>query len=71
MIMMGFTEDGQLDPQLLTDRDKRFNISSAEKKKNRDDIPMPTVDPLANAWEKGELRQFIITNKVDSAMHKH
>jgi hypothetical protein len=71
MIMMGFTEDGQLDPQLLTDRDKRFNISSAEKKKNRDDIPMPTVDPLANAWEKGELRQFVITNKVDSAMHKH
>ena len=71
MIMMGFTNDGQIHQQLVEERDKRFNISSAEKKKNRQDIPMPKVDPLANAWEKGQLRQFIITNKVDSAMHKH
>lgn len=67
MIMMGFTKDGQLDPKLLEERDRRFNVSSAEKKKQRADIPMPDVDPLANAWEKGELRQFIITNKADSA----
>lgn len=71
MIMMGFTEDGQIHPQLVKERDKRFNISTLEKKKNRADIPMPKVDPMANAWEKGELRQFVITNKVDSAMHKH
>jgi Protein of unknown function (DUF1264) len=71
MIMMGFTQEGQLHPNLVAERDKRFNISTAEKKKNRQDIPMPQVDPMANAWEKGELRQFVITNKVDSAMHKH
>ena len=71
MIMMGFTRDGQLRPELVTERDKRFGISTAEKKKNRADIPLPQVDPMANAWEKGQLRQFIITNKVDSAMHKH
>ena len=71
MIMMGFTKDGQLDKQLLADRDKRFDISTAEKKKNRADIPDPTVDPSANAWQNGELRQFIITNSVDSAKHKH
>lgn len=70
MIMMGFTKDGQLKPELLTERDKRFDISTAEKKKNREDIPMPDVDPMANAWEKGQLRQFVITDKVDSAMHK-
>jgi hypothetical protein len=69
MIMMGFTKDGQIHPKLLEERDKRFNVATAEKKLNRDDIPMPAVDPLANAWEKGHLRQFIITNKVDSAMH--
>jgi hypothetical protein len=71
MIMMGFTKDGQLNPQLLIERDKRFDISTAERKKNREDIPSPKVDPNANAWEKGEVRQFIISNKSDSAMHKH
>src|SRR5690606_21419095 len=71
MIMMGFTKDGQLNEELVQERDKRFNISTAEKKKNREDISMPQVDPMANAWEKGHLRQFIITNKVDSAAHKH
>jgi hypothetical protein len=71
MIMMGFTKDGQLDKKLLADRDKRFDISSEETRKNREDIPMPQVDPGANAWEKGEIRQFVITNKADSAAHKH
>ena len=71
MIMMGFTKEGQLNPALLADRDKRFNISTAEKKKQREDIPMPAVDPMANAWEKGEIRQFIISNKADSAANKH
>lgn len=69
MIMMGFTKDGQLKQQLLADRDQRFRISTAEKKKNREDIPIPTVQPGANAWERGEIRQFSITNKPDSAMH--
>jgi hypothetical protein len=71
MIMMGMTKDGQLRQELLTERDKRFNISTAKKKKNRADIPMPQVDPLANAWEKGQFRQFIVTDKIDSAAHKH
>lgn len=71
MIMMGFTKDGQLNPQLLAERDKRFDISTAEIKKKRENIPMPNVDPLANAWEQGKVRQFILTNQVDSAAHKH
>lgn len=71
MIMMGFTKDGQLDTRLLADRDRRFDTSSAQKKKNRSDIPDPMVDPSANAWQNGELRQFIITTSVDSAKHKH
>jgi hypothetical protein len=71
MIMMGMTKDGQLRPELLAERDKRFNISTSNKKKNREDIPMPQVDPLANAWEKGQFRQFIVTDKIDSAAHKH
>jgi hypothetical protein len=73
MIMMGFTKDGQLNPKLLEERDKRFNVSTADVKKKREDIPVPNVDPMADAWEKDKkkIRQFIITNKADSAMHKH
>jgi len=71
MVMMGFTKEGQLRPELLAERDKRFGISSAEKKKNREDIAIPIVDPMANAWEKGEVRQLVISNKPDSALHKH
>jgi hypothetical protein len=71
MIMMGFTKDGQMDPALVAARDKRFNISTDEKKENRADIPMPAVVPGANAWEQGHIRQFVITDKVDSARHMH
>nr|WP_249665270.1 OBAP family protein [Mucilaginibacter sp. Bleaf8] len=71
MLMMGFTKEGQLNPAAVADRDKRFNVSKEEKKRNRADIPMPQVDPNANAWEKGKVRQFIITDQVDSAMNKH
>lgn len=73
MIMMGFTKDGQLDEQLLKDRDDRFNVSSSELRKKRSDIPNPHIDPMANAWEKGtkNIRQFIITDLADSAHAKH
>jgi hypothetical protein len=71
MIMMGFTKDGQLRQELLEQRDKRFGTSTADKKKNRDDIPSPKVDPLANSWEKGYNRQLVISNNADSASHKH
>ncbi|MDQ0640540.1 hypothetical protein QF042_004105 [Pedobacter sp. W3I1] len=71
MIMMGFTKDGQLNPKLLAARDKRFNVSTSEIRKKRANIPIPKIDPLANAWEKGKVRQFTISNKTDSAVHKH
>jgi hypothetical protein len=71
MIMMGFTKEGQLDQPLLTARDSRFHVSTARIKADRADIKMPSIDPGANAWEKGEIRQFVISSKADSAMQKH
>lgn len=71
MIMMGFTKDGQLQPALVSQRDKRFGTSTEEKKKNRADIPERTVDPMADAWQHGEVRQFLISNAADSALKKH
>lgn len=57
-LMMGFTKDGQLNPDLLSSRDKRFEISSSEQKENRKDIAEPPVQPGANAWEKGIIMQI-------------
>lgn len=69
---LGFTEDGQLKQELIDERDKRFNISTAEKRKQREDIPMPEVVPGANAWEQGEVRQVQITNEApDPVKHSH
>jgi hypothetical protein len=64
LIMMGFTKDGQIRPELVAARDKNFNISTEEIRKKRQDLPVPNVDPMANAWEKGEVRQLQITNKA-------
>ena len=73
MIMMGFTKDGQIHQNLVAERDKRFNIKTEQRRKNREDIAVPEVDPMANAWEKNRknVRQFIITSTPDSALHKH
>lgn len=71
MIMMAFTKDGQIHPHLLQERDKRFKINTAEIRKSRADIPVAPAVLGANAWEKGEFRQFIISNKIDSTLHKH
>jgi hypothetical protein len=52
-LMMGFTADGQADPKMVAARDQRFKVSSAEKRKQRADIPAPPIDPGADAWQRG------------------
>ena len=56
-LMMGFTADGQIHEQLVTDRDQRFDVSSAKKREDRADLPTPQIDPDANAWQKGVTMQ--------------
>ncbi|MCY0387011.1 OBAP family protein [Robbsia sp. Bb-Pol-6] len=59
-LMMGFTQDGQANPAMVQNRDERFHVSAAAQKKNRADIPMPTVDPGANAWQSGKTVQLTL-----------
>ncbi len=67
-LMMGFTADGQADPQMIADRDRRFGIDSAQKKKARADIPTPAVAPGADAWSQGKV--FQITDPTHTP-HQH
>jgi hypothetical protein len=53
-LMMGFTKDGQLDTALVNARDRRMNISTLEKRQNRNDIKAPEIVEGANDWEKNK-----------------
>jgi hypothetical protein len=57
-LMMGFTGDGQADPDMVAARDKRFDVDSARKRKDREDIAAPTMDPGADGWEHGKVIQI-------------
>ena len=48
-LMMGFTADGQANPQMVADRDKGYGIFSEEKKKARAEIAAPPIQPGADA----------------------
>jgi len=57
-LMMGFTADGQADPQMVAARDDRLGVSSQDKRERRADIVAPPVDGGADAWQKGRLIQI-------------
>ncbi len=57
-LMMGFTRDGQIDPGLVSERDKRMRIDSDDAKRSREDIVPPAIDPGADAWQKGKVIQI-------------
>ena len=60
-LMMGFTAEGQVDPKLLADRDKRFGVSADDKKRRFKDITTRPSLPQADAWQRGEVLQLDLT----------
>ncbi len=59
---MAFIEDGQLNEDLLRQRDEYYQISTKEKKRLRADIEEPKDTKGANAWSKsGKAVQLITT----------
>ncbi|WLH70910.1 OBAP family protein [Pseudomonas sp. FP2309] len=65
-LMMGFTADGQADPRMVAERDRRMGIDSTEKKHTRADITPPPIAPGADAWRQGTVIQI-----VDPAIPPH
>ncbi|UFS70157.1 OBAP family protein [Geomonas sp. RF6] len=61
ILMMGFTADGQMKPQVMQERDRLLKVDSAEHKKNRADIPTPKPVPGADAWQNGPAPQVTLT----------
>jgi hypothetical protein len=52
-LMMGFTEDGQADASMVSERNRRFDVDPAARRGQRADIAYPPIDPGADAWRKG------------------
>ena len=67
-LMMGFTSDGQADAGMVAQRDKRFGVSSDDKKKDRADISAPAIDPGADAWQKGNALQLYDPTALEHAL---
>jgi hypothetical protein len=67
-LMMGFTADGQTNPPMVKQRNERFGVDSAAKKKAREDIPTPAVLPGADAWSVGKVIQIDDTTGIQ---HSH
>ncbi|WP_244818082.1 OBAP family protein [Caballeronia sp. Lep1P3] len=59
-LMMGFTQDGQLDESLLAARDARLGVSSDDRRRKRYGIAVPDIAPGANGWEDGTSVQTAI-----------
>lgn len=54
-LMMGFTAEGQMDPKLGAARESRLGISMDSRKKARENIPAPAIQPGADAWMQGNV----------------
>jgi len=57
-LMMAFTQDGQVNMELVDRRDKEYGISTLDNKKNRADIEIPQILSGADGWKKGSAVQF-------------
>lgn len=57
-LMMGFTADGQVDPQMVAERDRGRNIDPAKVKATRADFPTRPVAEGADGWQKGPAFQI-------------
>jgi hypothetical protein len=66
--MMGFTKDGQLRPELIADRDRRFDLSTEKKKQQRADLPELPVADGADAWQKDPAQAVTLQRGRASAM---
>jgi len=69
-LMMGFTADGQANPALIQARDQRFGVSTNAKAQDRQGIPLPPIQPGADAWKDGTTVQLSTTKASVRNVHQ-
>lgn len=65
-LMVGFTADGQLNPEMLQSRDRKLGINTADVKQARADLAQsaPQPDPKADAWKGGTTPQLALNEML-------
>ncbi|MPZ47448.1 MAG: DUF1264 domain-containing protein [Betaproteobacteria bacterium] len=71
LLMMGFTADGQANEQMVAERDKRFDIKSEEKRKDRESIAAPAISHGADAWQQADVVQLTLQPLATGAPVPH
>lgn len=56
-LMMGLTDDGQANEEILRTRDRSLGISTEHKRENRANISAPDIASGANPWQSGQTVQ--------------
>ena len=69
-LMMAFNQDGQLNAELVRQRDEYYKISSEEKKRSRADIETPKVNKDADAWSKSGKAVLVTTTESKMKLTK-
>jgi hypothetical protein len=61
-LMMGFTNDGQLEPAMVARRDKELGISTTKERRNREDLAKSArpVQAGADQWQSGQASQLVL-----------
>jgi hypothetical protein len=57
-VMMAFVEDGQIRPELLAERDRLLEISTAQKRRQRQALSETPLFKGADGWVTGEVLQL-------------
>lgn len=52
-LMMAFTADGQLRPEIVADRDRRFGVSTESRRRDRESVRATPPDSAADSWQNG------------------
>jgi hypothetical protein len=62
-LMMGFTQDGQLDAPRIQQRDKELGVSTSKERANREDLAASAgpVLPGADGWQFGQAPQLVLS----------
>lgn len=63
-LMMAFTADGQIRPEIVDERDRRFGISTADRRRKRQNIHATYPNPQADSWQNGSAPQLELTSRT-------
>ena len=67
-LVMGYTEDGQVTPEFVTQRDELFGVNSTEIRESRVNITAPAILPGADSWKEGFVLQYGLINTTEATV---